>query len=204
MKRFCYFLLIFQLSCQAQTPTEGLKTPEDSLPNTNQKYEQLFSEQPAYKSDGFDYPVGKPNAKGYYNAQGFGGEKYHLGDDWNASTGGNSDIGHPIYAIGNGYVSLAENHGGGWGNVLRVVHWHNGQFVESLYAHCDEILVKKGDWVKRGQKIATIGNNNGMYLAHLHLEIRSEVDLPIGGGYSRNSKGYLDPTVFIKANRHKK
>jgi len=204
MKRLCYFLLIFQLSCQAQAPTE---TPKilDTIPTANQKYEQLFSGQPAYKSDGFDYPVGKPHAKGYYNAQGFGGEKYHLGDDWNATTGGNSDIGHPIYSIGNGYVSLAEDRGAGWGNVLRVVHLHNdGQFVESLYAHCDEIFVKKGDWVKRGQKIATIGNNKGMYLAHLHLELRSEVDLPIGGGYARNTTGYLDPTVFIKSNRPKK
>jgi hypothetical protein len=42
--------------------------------------------------DGFDYPVGKPNGKGYYNAQKFG-ENTHLGEDWNGVRGGNSDLG---------------------------------------------------------------------------------------------------------------
>jgi murein DD-endopeptidase MepM/ murein hydrolase activator NlpD len=61
--------------------------------------------------------------------------------------------------------------------------------------------VNEGDNVEKGQKIGTIGNNNGQYLAHLHLELRSEVGLPIGGGYSSNTTGYLDPTDFIQQNR---
>ena len=56
----------------------------------------------------FDFPVGKPDAKGYYNAQAFG-KNNHLGDDWNAVTGGNSDLGDPIYAIANGKVTFAED-----------------------------------------------------------------------------------------------
>jgi len=46
----------------------------------------------------FDFPVGKPDAKGYYNAQIFG-KNNHLGDDWNGANGGNSDLGEPIYAV---------------------------------------------------------------------------------------------------------
>ena len=43
-----------------------------------------------YIANKFDFPVGKPDGKGYYNAQKFM-ENNHLGDDWNSVTGGNSD-----------------------------------------------------------------------------------------------------------------
>ena len=149
----------------------------------------------------FDFPVGKPNGKGYYNAQKFQ-ENNHLGDDWNAVTGGNSDLGDPIFAIADGYVSEVKNYGGGWGNVIRLKHkLPNKIEIESLYAHCNTILAKSNSWVKKGTKIATIGNANGLYLAHLHFEIRDKVGLPIGSGYSSNTKGYLNPTNFIKKNR---
>ena len=167
-------------------------------------YLQLFSEKPEFVSDGFDFPVGPPDSKGYYNAQGFG-KNNHLGDDWNGTGGGNSDLGDPIYIIANGYVVSTEHHGPGWGNVIRVIHYIKGkdQFIESLYAHCQKMEVKTGDWIKRGQKIGTIGNAEGTYWAHLHLEIRSEVDMDLGGGYSTETEGFLDPTAFIKSNRPK-
>lgn len=155
-------------------------------------------------TDGFDFPVGKPDAKKYYNAQKFGVNE-HLGDDWNGVGGGNTDLGDPIYSIGKGYVTHAKNIYGGWGNVIRIVHYiDNDNQVESVYAHCNEIFVKKGEYVTKGQKIGTIGNNDGKYLAHLHFEIRNEVGMPIGGGYSSITKGYLDPTNFIRNNRTKK
>lgn len=149
----------------------------------------------------FDYPVGKPNALGYYNAQEFG-ENGHLGEDWNASTGGNSDLGAPVYAIANGRVKFAQNIGGGWGNVIRITHeLPDHSFVESLYAHCDTVLVQENQIVTRGEEIGTIGTANGQYIAHLHLELRNDTTLPIGGGYSNSSKGYLHPTAFIKGHR---
>ena len=152
-------------------------------------------------TDGFDFPVGKPDGDHYYNAQPFG-KNNHLGDDWNGIGGGNTDLGDAIYTIANGYVSLATDIGGGWGNVIRIKHFlKNGQSYESLYAHCDTILVKKGDYISKGTKIGTIGTANNRYLAHLHFEIRNIVDLPIGQGYSNNTKGYINPTAFIQANR---
>lgn len=197
-----FLIGIWNTACESSNANLAVAVSEEAtMMPPKDKYRQLFDRHAEYKADGFDYPVGKPSAKGYYNAQGFGGKSHHLGDDWNATTGGNSDLGHPIYAISNGYVSRAEDHKGGWGNVIRVVHDTDSFMVESLYAHCQKMLVKQGDWIKRGQQIGTIGNNRGMYYAHLHLEIRSQVDLPLGGGYSRLTKGYLDPTVFIKAFR---
>ncbi len=151
--------------------------------------------------NGFDFPVGKPDAKDYYNAQKFTVNN-HLGEDWNGIKGGNTDLGDPIYSIANGYVFFAKNIGGGWGNVIRVLHFvSEDEQVESLYAHCDTIDVVVGEYINKGDKIGTIGNNNGQYFAHLHLELRSQVGMPIGGGYSSNTTGYLNPTEFIKNNR---
>lgn len=149
----------------------------------------------------FDYPVGKPDAKGYYNAQPFGTND-HLGDDWNANTGGNSDLGHPIYSVANGKVVFAEDVFGGWGKVIRIVHvLADSSIVESLYAHCDEIIVTPNQWVSKGEKIGTIGDAHGQYYAHLHFEMRSQIGLPIGGGYGSKTTGYLNPTKFIQQHR---
>lgn len=175
-------------------------------PNFIKKYDTIFIGKERFIVDGFDFPVGKPNAKGYYNAQKFT-VNHHLGEDWNAVTGGNSDLGHPIYSTAHGVVTSAKNEGGGWGNVIRVVHKTNLEkypYVESFYAHCDTILVQKGQFIKRGEQIGTIGNNNGQYYAHLHFEMRWNVDMKIGGGYSQNIYGYLNPTKFIQKNRTKK
>ena len=169
------------------------------------KQSELFTSNPDNDTikytNGFDYPVGKPDGRGYYNAQKFT-ENDHLGDDWNGVKGGNSDLGDSIFAVANGFVNFASDLHGGWGKVIRITHYISPEKqVESLYAHCNEILIKPGHWVTKGDCIGTIGTANGQYLAHLHFEIRGETGLPIGYGYSKNTKGYLNPTKFIEANR---
>ena len=163
---------------------------------------QLLSACPI--SSSFDFPVGAPDAKGYYNAQKFGNNK-HLGDDWNGNGGGNTDFGDTVYASSDGIVSFSKNIKGGWGNVVRIYHNYGTKlkpiYIESLYAHLNKRLVKKGDIVTKGTKIGTIGNAGGIYWAHLHFEIRDTLDMPIGQGYSNNTHGYLDPTKFIRAHR---
>ena len=164
-------------------------------------FDSIFTQKPTFKATGFDFPVGKPNATGYYNAQKFTVNN-HLGDDWNGKGGGNTDLGDPIYAIANGFVNFSEDIAGGWGNVIRIIHSYKNNYYESLYAHCDKISVKKGSFVTKGTQIGTIGNANGAYYAHLHLEIRDSILMDIGGGYSEETLGYLNPTLFIKDNRN--
>lgn len=150
---------------------------------------------------GFDFPVGKPDSKGYYDYQGFQKNR-HLGEDWNGVGGGNTDLGDTIYSVANGQVVYAEDFGGSWGNTVRIVHeLPNGEFYESIYAHSDTILTVKNSWVLKGEPISTIGTANGIYLAHLHLEIREVVGMPIGKGYSNDTTGYKNPTTFIKQHR---
>lgn len=157
-------------------------------------------------SNWFDYPVGPPDARGYYRAQRFGGHEMHLGEDWNGMGGGNSDYGDPVYAIANGRVTRCDETGSGWGNVVRVVHpVGNGEKpVDALYAHLSEVRVHEGQSVKRGQVIGTIGDADGLYQAHLHLEIRKVAGQPLGRGYGRNEDGlFYDPSEFIDKHRKK-
>jgi murein DD-endopeptidase MepM/ murein hydrolase activator NlpD len=153
----------------------------------------------------FDYPVGAPNARGYYRAQRFGGADFHLGEDWNGIGGGNSDYGDPVYSVALGVVSYAEHYGLGWGNVVRIIHpVDRNTNVEAVYAHLAEMKVQRGEQVRRGQVIGTIGDAEGSYMAHLHFEIRTKTDLPLGGGYGRDPEGaFVDPTKFISAHRKK-
>src|ERR1700675_642001 len=137
-------------------------------------------------ANGFDFPVGKPEAQGYYKARGFrsGG---HLGEDWDGIGGGDTDLGDPIYSIGDGVVVFARDCHMGWGNVVIVRHaYREGSAIkniDSLYGHLDSILVERGQRVVRGQKIATMGTAHGLYDAHLHLEIRKNITI----GMSRDA-----------------
>ena len=165
----------------------------------------FFLLHPEWVADGFDFPVGKPNAKGYYNAQGFG-KNQHLGDDWNGTGGGNTDLGDPVYACARGYVLQADDLRGGWGKVVRIIHLLSMEplrVVESVYAHLDRMDVEAGTALKRGDCVGTIGTAGGLYYAHLHFEIRTIPFMDIGGGYSSNTNGFEDPTGFIKTNRPK-
>ena len=197
MRPFYFFLLFALFSCVSAQEEQHTSLTETAPPVENSS----FVVPKEFLANRFDYPVGKPDAKGYFNAQKFG-KNAHLGDDWNGLGGGDSDLGDPIYAIASGYVAYATDHNDSWGNVIRITHYlPDSSQVESLYAHCNEMLVKENQWVSVGDQIGTIGNANGNYKAHLHLELRDEIGLPVGGGYSRDTRGYVDPTAFIEAHR---
>lgn len=160
-------------------------------------------------ADGFDFPVGKPNADGYYKARGLRlREPKHYGEDWNGRAGGDKDLGDPVYAIADGIVTLAENVRTGWGNVVLTRHAYRDpasgkvKYIDTLNGHLDKIMVKIGQAVKRGQQIGTIGSNFGMYPAHLHFEIRHDITI----GMFRNDVPsdlvhWADPTAFINQHR---
>lgn len=196
MRTLPILLLVVLIGC-VNAQEDANETTNDSLV----QQEDTFEVPTEFIADRFDFPVGKPDAKGYFNAQGFG-DNTHLGDDWNGLGGGDSDLGDPVYAIADGYVTFAEAHNASWGNVIRIVHYlPDSSQVESLYAHCNEILVKEKQWVSVGDQIGTIGNANGRYKAHLHLELRHKIGMSIGKGYDSNTKGYLNPTEYIKRHR---
>jgi murein DD-endopeptidase MepM/ murein hydrolase activator NlpD len=77
--------------------------------------------------------------------------------------------GTPIKAADDGVVAYAGNELKGYGNLVLVKH-ANG-FV-TAYAHASEILVKRGDTVKRGEVIAKSGQTGSVTSPQLHFEIR--------------------------------
>ena len=77
--------------------------------------------------------------------------------------------GTPVKAADDGVVAYAGNELKGYGNLVLVRH-SNG-FV-TAYAHASELLVKKGDVVKRGQVIAKSGQTGTVTSPQLHFEIR--------------------------------
>ncbi|HWY39836.1 MAG TPA: M23 family metallopeptidase [Chthoniobacterales bacterium] len=152
----------------------------------------------------FDFPLGNENGAMAYNAQRFT-ENKHLGDDWNGIGGENSDLGDPIYAIADGRVLLAREGGLGWGNIVILLHAYleNGRrkYVQSYYGHVQDMLVRPGETVKRGQQIATVGTANGRYFAHLHFEMREFITPFIGPGYREDTRGWINPTKFVEEHR---
>jgi murein DD-endopeptidase MepM/ murein hydrolase activator NlpD len=77
--------------------------------------------------------------------------------------------GTPVKASDDGVVAYAGNELKGYGNLVLVRH-ANG-FV-TAYAHASEVMVKRGDKIKRGQVIAKSGQTGNVNSPQLHFEIR--------------------------------
>jgi murein DD-endopeptidase MepM/ murein hydrolase activator NlpD len=77
--------------------------------------------------------------------------------------------GTPVKAADDGVVAYAGNELKGYGNLVLIRH-ANG-FV-SAYANASELLVKRGDTIKRGQVIAHAGQTGNVTSPQLHFEIR--------------------------------
>ncbi len=77
--------------------------------------------------------------------------------------------GTSIKAAEEGTVAYAGNELKGYGNLVLVRH-SNGYVT--AYAHASELLVKRGDQVKRGQIIARAGQTGAVSSPQLHFEIR--------------------------------
>lgn len=78
-----------------------------------------------------------------------------------------SGQGTPILAAAGGVVLVQEYHSA-YGNMVEVDH---GNDLVTRYAHASRVFVKKGDLVKRGQKIAEVGNTGRSTGSHLHFEV---------------------------------
>jgi len=77
-------------------------------------------------------------------------------------------VGTPIIAPADGLVVFASMEGG-YGKALVIDH---GYGVKTRYAHLSDFHVKVGDRVRRGQKVAALGNTGRSTGPHLHYEVR--------------------------------
>jgi murein DD-endopeptidase MepM/ murein hydrolase activator NlpD len=77
--------------------------------------------------------------------------------------------GTSVKAAEDGIVAYAGNELKGYGNLVLVRH---GNGFVTAYAHASEIMVKRGDQVKRGQIVARAGQTGNVTSPQLHFEIR--------------------------------
>jgi murein DD-endopeptidase MepM/ murein hydrolase activator NlpD len=127
-------------------------------------------------------PTSRPVETGYYSSNyGWridpftGLNAFHEGIDFMAEEG------TIIQAAAGGVVVFAGQHPQ-YGNMIEIDH---GNDLVTRYAHASKLLVKVGDVVLRGSKIAEVGNTGRSTGAHLHFEVRQR-------GASQN------PTRFLR------
>ncbi|PWT76297.1 MAG: peptidase M23 [Proteobacteria bacterium] len=114
-------------------------------------------------------PTGKPVENGFYSSN-FGWRidpfsglnAFHEGVDFMAEDGTS------IVAAAGGVVVFADRHPQ-YGNMVEIDH---GNDLVTRYAHASKLLVKVGDVVLRGSKIAEVGNTGRSTGTHLHFEVR--------------------------------
>lgn len=90
-----------------------------------------------------------------------GGSALHTGLDFVG------EIGESILAAAGGVVVTQEFHPA-YGQVVEIDH---GNELITRYAHASKVHVKKGDLVKRGQKVAEVGSTGRSTGPHLHFEV---------------------------------
>ncbi|NLW48128.1 MAG: peptidoglycan DD-metalloendopeptidase family protein [Firmicutes bacterium] len=90
--------------------------------------------------------------------------KFHSGIDIAAGSGTSiaaSDYGVVIFSGRNG----------GYGLMITLDH---GAGISTIYAHCSQLLAKKGETVSKGQTIAKVGSTGLSTGPHLHFEVRKD------------------------------
>ncbi|MHC4781287.1 MAG: M23 family metallopeptidase, partial [Planctomycetota bacterium] len=132
----------------------------------------------------FCYPISEYKSDLFcrsYPRRSFAAKGNHAGEDCAWFREGCS-----YYSIADGVVRMVQGAGGDWGFLVVVEHrMKSGDYIVSLYGHSAwDVLVRPGDTVKKGQKIATEGLScsieNGGYGSHIHFGI--------GDGPFRRSK----------------
>ncbi|HQW35961.1 MAG TPA: peptidoglycan DD-metalloendopeptidase family protein [Thermoflexales bacterium] len=146
-------------------------------------------------------PIGTKYVNG---ATGLGA--YHTGADLNCNTPTwDADAHAAVFASADGIVVFAGPKPV-WVSIIVIKHVVDERVVFTRYAHVENMLVKTGDVVRRGQQIAQVGNANGAMPYHLHFDVsfanleKSPGDWP-GLDLVRLERDYVDPQAWINSHR---
>ncbi len=161
---------------QPQTQTETAMSPPPVAPPPGSVADAVVPPPPARAAGGFLWPVkgemlnefGPMAGKGQHN------------DGINIA----APRGTPVRAAENGVVAYVGNELKGFGNLLLVKH-SDGWIT--AYAHNERLMVKRGDKVRRGQTIATVGSSGSVTSPQLHFEIRHGTEAVNPTDYLRDS-----------------
>ncbi len=87
--------------------------------------------------------------------------RFHEGVDFSTHRG------TPVYATADGIVKFT-GYNGGYGKMIILNHKYG---FETRYGHLNKIVVRRGQFVKRGEKIGEVGNTGLSTAPHLHYEV---------------------------------
>ena len=156
----------------APKPTESSKPPQNK-PQTK----PVENNPPPSATDPIvpdpSFRIGKPSNTAV--SEGYNGNS-NKGIDYGGK------IGDPVSAAADGKVIFSGNSLRSYGNLVIVKH--NNSYL-SIYAHNSKNLVKEGDSVRRGQKIAEMGNTEADRIK-LHFELRRDSKPVDPSGYFDN------------------
>ncbi|MED5395713.1 MAG: peptidoglycan DD-metalloendopeptidase family protein [Pseudomonadota bacterium] len=156
------------------TPTRSGQPPASETTAAPPASPTLVPRPPAATGKGFQWPV-----RGRV-VSGFGAKAKGLRNDGINIAAKRGSL---VRAAENGVVAYAGNELRGFGNLLLLKH--SGGWV-TAYAHNDKLLVKRGQKIKKGQNIATVGSTGNVRTPQLHFELRK-------GRRARDPKKYLRP-----------
>lgn len=133
-------------------------------PVTPQSYiHKASSEQISLRPD-FTWPTNSRHVTAKFGQVGKIWEVSHQGIDFKGKTG------EPVYASADGIVQLVTTEVN-WGK--RIILKHDNGY-QSLYGHMDSLGVSRGQYVKAGDVIGTVGSTGKSTGPHLHFEIRKK------------------------------
>lgn len=153
----------------AQSTVYGMggETPNSSIRHVSDKGELSDKQVNALKNiNSMSKPVGSDCVTCEYGWRIHpisGKRSFHTGIDIG------EDMNEPIYSVLDGVVKKAVEDDCDYGNYVVITH---SDGVETMYAHCSQLLVKKGQSVKKGERIAKVGTTGLSTGPHLHFEVR--------------------------------
>jgi murein DD-endopeptidase MepM/ murein hydrolase activator NlpD len=160
---------IAELMAQVEFHTDYLSNLEAKLLQQSVLKDTLPNSSPvavAFNSSSYGWRIDPFN----------GNKAFHEGLDFTALSG------TPIFAAAGGIVTTAMQTPD-YGKIVKIDH---GSGLETRYAHASKLMVKVGERVEKGQKIAEVGSTGRSTGPHLHYEIR------LNGNP-------LDPRKYLKA-----
>lgn len=142
--------------------TAVLEKAKESVLPLDKEY-MIISSRFGYRNDPFGVGTIDRNMGGHLDPN--RAVAFHSGIDLAAA----NILGKNVYSFVEGEVKLVQSSNSGYGNLVII---DSGEF-EAYYAHLDSISanLKKGDTVKAGQIIGTVGSTGRSTGPHLHMEI---------------------------------
>ncbi|MGV8981211.1 peptidoglycan DD-metalloendopeptidase family protein [Clostridium sp.] len=156
---------------------DGIKkvTTEVIVLNSNILSERVLKTEITTTAQSKEILVGnnKPKVLGltYMNSPSRGSISSSFGMRWGKMHKGidiAANYGATINAVLDGTISYAAWEDG-YGNVIKI---NDGNGIETIYAHCSTITVKKDEVVKTGEKIGEVGSTGNSTGPHVHFEVR--------------------------------